>query len=308
MNHPVLLHIGYHKTGTTWLQQFLFGHPDSGFEWIGRPWEARKQIVAPHALAYDPVATRTLYEPTIARAAAAGKVPVFTDERFSGNPHSGGYDSKEIAARLAATFPDGRVLIVVRRQQDMLYSTYDQYVNAGGACSLRDYLDRRTRYSMPMFRLEHLQYHRLIDLYQRTFGRDRVLVLTYEQFKDDGRCFARRITEFAGNPTQFEPDVERKINVGRPAVLTPLLRRLNPFLVRDDLNGYSILALPGARRHTYAILERVARMLPESFNRRVQARLRVQIDDACRGVFGSSNRKTMELTGLDLTRSGYDVE
>jgi hypothetical protein len=307
MDHPVLLHVGYHKTGTTWLQQCLFGHPDSGFEWIGRPWEARKQIVAPHPLAYDPSAVRAYYQPDVDRATAAGRVAVFSDERFSGNPHSGGYDSKEIAARLAATFPAARVLMVVRRQQDMLFSTYDQYVNAGGACSLQDYLSRRTRYSMPMFSMEHFQYHRLIELYQRSFGRGRVVVLAYEQLNNDGPAFARRIMEFSANTTGFEPDVERRMNVGRPAALTPLQRRLNLFMVRDDLNGYSILAVPGARRYAFPVLERIARLVPHRIDRQLRARIRAEINAACRGVFGTSNRATAELTGLDLACYGYDM-
>jgi hypothetical protein len=30
-NQKVLLHVGYHKTGTTWLQKFLFNNGDYGF-------------------------------------------------------------------------------------------------------------------------------------------------------------------------------------------------------------------------------------------------------------------------------------
>jgi len=49
-------------------------------------------------------------------------VPVLSAERLSGNPDSGGYDSVHVAEYLAATFPEARVLIVIREQADMLVS------------------------------------------------------------------------------------------------------------------------------------------------------------------------------------------
>ena len=62
-----------------------------------------------------------------------GLSPVVSFERFSGNPFSGGYDSKEIADRLVRVFPDARVLVIVREQRSMIVSTYKKYVREGGA-------------------------------------------------------------------------------------------------------------------------------------------------------------------------------
>ena len=96
----LLLHIGYHKTGSTWLQRRLFAAESSGFEWRGRGYEARRKIVWPASFDYSPDAVREYYKPQIERTLEAGKMPLFSDERFSGNPHSGGFDSKELADRL----------------------------------------------------------------------------------------------------------------------------------------------------------------------------------------------------------------
>ena len=52
------------------------------------------------------------------------KVPVISHERLSGYPHSGGHDSKEIAHRLAAVFPNAKVVIVIREQKSMILSNY----------------------------------------------------------------------------------------------------------------------------------------------------------------------------------------
>ena len=70
---------------------------------------------------------------SLQRIVDEGLSPVVSFERFSGNPFSGGYDSKEIADRLVQVFPDARVLVVVREQRSMIVSTYKQYVREGGA-------------------------------------------------------------------------------------------------------------------------------------------------------------------------------
>lgn len=305
---PLLLHVGYHKTGSSWLQRRVFAAPQSGFEWLGRPWQARQQIVAPHPLVFDPTLARAHYQPEIERAQALGRVVVFSDERFSGNPHSGGYDSRENAQRLAATFPEARILLVLRRQPEMLRSAYDQYVDEGGACSLRDYLQPpRTRLAMPSFRFEHFEYHRLIEHYQQLFGAPRVLVLAFEQFRADGAGFLRRIMEFAGNASGFVADPEERVNAGRPALLTAWQRRLNPFLIRDDLNGYSILALPNGRRLLQPLLHAAAEAAPRAWNARAAGRLAVEVERRCAGRYAASNARTEQLTGLPLRSLGYEV-
>jgi hypothetical protein len=305
---PILLHVGYHKTGSSWLQRRVFASPQSGFEWLGRPWQARQQIVAPHPLAFDPAVARAHYQAEIERAQAGGRIVVFSDERFSGNPHSGGYDSKENAQRLAATFPEARILLVIRRQADMLRSAYDQYVDEGGACSIRDYLQPpRTRLAMPSFRFEHFEYHRLIEHYQQLFGPERVLVLAFEQFRADGGRFLRRIMQFAGNASSFVADPDERVNAGRLALLTALQRRLNPFLVRDDLNGHSILALPNGRRILQPLLVAAAKVAPSAWNEQAAGRLRAEIERRCAGRYEASNARTALLSGLPLRSLGYEL-
>jgi len=303
-----LIHIGYHKTASSWLQHKVFADERAGFLWVGRDFEARKWIVRPNALDFDPATVRARYVEAIEGAEARGLVPVLSDERFSGNPHSGGFDSKENADRLARIFPDAAVLIVIRRQQEMLYSCYDQYVNVGGACSAKDYMAPRTRYNIPTFRLEHFRYHRLIEYYQRLFGPERVLVLAFGMLAHDSRDFLERIRGLCGSTSAHVPSASEKVNVGRPPALIPIQRRLNPFLVRDELNGNSIFALPHGRYYLYPWLLRLARLVPGGVQQRIKSRIRSHIDSQCRGQFGQSNRETVRLTGLELKSFGYDLD
>src|SRR5687768_14246983 len=121
----VLIHIGYHKTGSTWLQRHLF-NTGTGFSTPVNKHVARQKIVEPNALDYDVETTRMFFESAFEVAIEHGQVPVISCERICGSPHGGGYDSKEIADRLFETFPKAKILIVIRQQQAMILSTYNQ--------------------------------------------------------------------------------------------------------------------------------------------------------------------------------------
>src|SRR5215218_14466 len=109
-----LLHIGYHKTGTTFLQRRVF--PEPGFSLVAGAKALRPAFVVGDPFGFDPMLVRETFRPAIEKVRERDLVPVLSAERLSGNPHSGGYDSKQIAERLAATFPEARVLIVIREQ------------------------------------------------------------------------------------------------------------------------------------------------------------------------------------------------
>jgi hypothetical protein len=78
--------------------------------------------------------------------------------------------------------------------------------------------------------------------------------------------------------------------------------------VRDDLNAFSIFAVPRLRRYVYPVLESSMRVVPQSLNRRIEWRIRDAIAATCSDVFRESNRITARLTGIDLGGFGYDLD
>lgn len=300
----VVLHVGYHKTGTSWLQSRWFTRDDLGWAALDHlAWP----IHAPHPLEFDAGACRRHYQPLVERALAAGRVPVLSAERLSGNPHSGGYDSKEIAGRLAEVFDDPCVVVVVREQRSMLMSTYRQYVRVGGGCSLRDYAFGEADGRRPMFRLGHFCYDRLVSHYQQLFGRDAVVVMTYEGFRDDPADFTRRLAEATGTRADEATDFGDYVNASVRPVALALRRRVNPFVKRDSVNGYSALASPTLARVLRPLVKAADALAPDAWQRRVRESWRAQIAEGVGDHFAESNRRLAELTGLDLAALGYDV-
>lgn len=299
--HRPLLHVGFHKTGTTWLQKGLFRDAAAGF---AKPWdstEIRREFVLVDPFGFEPTEARGRLAPGFARA--AGRIPVLSDERLSGSPHGGGYDAASVARRLAEVFPDGRVLIVVREQRDAILACYRQYVRDGGVATLRRYLEPRNPAEVPQFRFGHFRYSGAVRAYNELFGPESVLVMAFENLRKDPGKFLERVSSFAGGSRPTSLFQEHRYP-GLDPLTTVLKRSFNRLFVRNSLS-------PGARFYVKdheRRFERFDRWLPRIWSRRILADWRAIVDDECRGRFEPDNEILATETGLALDELGYLVE
>src|SRR5689334_3250233 len=108
-----LVHIGYHKTGTSWFQKRVY--PRLTSHTVVDQRAIRETLMGRDAFDFDPAA---------ARAALGLDRPdqpvVLCEEDLSGVLHQGlasTYIAKEMAHRLHAMLPDANILIFVRAQR-----------------------------------------------------------------------------------------------------------------------------------------------------------------------------------------------
>lgn len=316
----LLIHIGYHKTGSTWLQEHLFSDENQAFCLALSLQETRDLIIMPNALDFDPKIVEDLESNLINKH----QFPVISNERLSGNPHSGGYDSKEIADRLRACFPNGKILIVIREQKSAIFSSYIQYIRAGGPCSIQDYLypPERGKPVSPLFDFEHFNYYRLVKYYIELFGKDRVLVLPFEDFKKDARTFCNNICDFAKLNIHPELSYREKTNKRISTFSSILLRQSNKIFAKSTLNPSAIqlgkktsakdrqLAALGPgkeeRGDGYHKIISLDSIIPKSIHSFFDQRLKKTISEACLGKYQGSNKALKKLIGIDLEALGYE--
>jgi hypothetical protein len=310
VSRPILVHIGYHKTGSGWLRRLFFCNPRTGFGWLGKDpgHHPIRRLVGARPLEFDPSAFRDQFEQLTRPAEEKGLVPVLSFERLTGHPYSGGYDNKEIADRLRAVFPEGRVLVVLREQRSMIVSTYKQYVREGGVCKPARFVEPPTSRSMrlPLFDLGHFEYDRLLDYYHQLFGPEAVLALTYEQFIEDPARFVSAIAGFAGIAITDEVlaslPFDSRSNPSPSAAALAMRRPLNQLGVLTDVN-------PSALRDSKRILKLARRVertrLPAPLVTRSEQQLRRIVSDAVGTRYAASNRRVAELTGIDLHSYGW---
>src|SRR5262245_38096884 len=181
----VTIHIGLPKTATTTLQQNVFAsHP--GIFYLGPKAnypefdKVMNGLCGADGLNYDPELGCRVIEKLLAPAKHAGKPLVVSHEAIGAQ----GRDRRLKAERLKALFPDARIVLTVRRPEDLLVSVYLQWLKGFGgkrfeAPSLdvwleRDWQDARRGNFL------RLQYEKLLELYRSMFGRMDVLLLFFE--------------------------------------------------------------------------------------------------------------------------------
>lgn len=308
-----LIHIGFHKTASTLLQRKLFMMEDLGFY---VPASGRVGIHAAFITRFglDPTPTDLIDTLRAEQAAAQAKggTLVLSHERLSGYPASGGFDQGLIADRLAEAFPEGKVVMLIREQRQMIYSMYLQTITDGGTLSLKRFLRRPEPVLLrkPGFDLGYYEYDRVIEKYRAVFGAENVKVIAYEAFRDDGGVMARELTEFALGPDAAArldiAALTAPVNRARPLAFQALRRQLNK-LVRNQLNENGLLPIPNEYvEYGFRKIMPVFEVL-RPFDGMIKTRLKARVAETCAGRYAASNARVEEMTGLNLGALGYEV-
>jgi hypothetical protein len=253
-----LIHIGYPKTGSSFLRGWFAQHPQLAYA---------DGAIAGFATVY-----------AIARAGAAGadadgiRYRVTSSEGLA-TPHPDvggpiGHDrartgpvperQERVCATLAALFPTAHVLLVTRGFRTALLSGYSQYVRSGGELDFAALV--RGAGSTPAG-AEQLNYDRVIRLYSAAFP-ERLIVLPYELLRDDGEAFIRALEARLGldhapfrpepvNPSLSPAELRWYPRMSGAVRRLPLRGRLRERV----LDGYARLTMRGALRVPAALLQ-----------------------------------------------------
>jgi len=312
----LLIHTGFHKTGTSYLQKMVFNNVAMGFYTPIDRHLLRNMFVQTNSFAFDVKAARDLLQPQIYQAVTEHLVPVLTHEQFSGQPAGTGYglrrrereaSRKEVADRLHATFPDARVLIVIREQREMIRSIY-KWLVCGWEGRLSARIDQFLDQSPlehgfgPLFNFEYLEYHWVVQYYRRLFGESAVLTLPYEWLRADPTNFVNRIRHFAELPPINETP-HKQVNAGQSAATCHVRRWLNRALASPNRPG----TVSRPERWAAVFTSKLNRHMPYAIHSTSERILSQQIEHLVAGTYAESNERTSILTGIDLASLGYEV-
>lgn len=303
-----LLHLGYHKTATTWLQNAVFSDETLGFisPWGRQAGIAVDEFVLANPFRFDATRARSRFEEGLAEARKRGLVPVLSNEALCGQPVSGGRFGygKFVVERLRETFHDGKILIVVREQRAALLSHYREYIANGFYGDLERFLGGPELPSgfAPDCPLDHFEYDGLVGHTLSLFGPQNVLVLPFEMLKEERERFLAELYRFIGRPLPAVPDraPERVGARGLGLAFKQACNRVNL--------GKSDWARPRqsfASRAVSKAASWVERLAPDAWQGAYEERLRHYIEAQIGMRYGRSNADLEQLTGLELGRYGY---
>lgn len=305
-----IVHIGFPKAASTWFQKCFFPCVRSP-RYIDRAL-VNAALLDANALTFDPVtALATL-------GLSQGEAGILSEEGLCGYQHNGGIDgivTKEFAHRLKATFPEARIVIMLRSQRSIIVSLYQQYIRAGGTYSAARYLFPKrylkrpevVTYKQPRFDVDFLMYSRIVKLYEDLFGKEQVHVFLYEDFRRGGTSFLHRFAEELQLDVDWDAVCMQPRLSGYGAPLALIARGMNLFTHRSVLDKRYILSVPGwyeARRKVLEGLNRTGLFgKPPTLSRLIGDSAARDLDDR----FARDNATVAARLNLPLREMGYPM-
>lgn len=315
----VLIHIGLHKTGTTWLQNELFISENNVFEPLyesntsnGHSTLAENFIFDNNlnllsSFDYNAEIIKESFQSILKKKDNLNKVFVMSHERLSGHPTSSGFDSSVIANRIKKIFPDGKILVVLREQVSGILSNYFQYLSEGGTLDLKNYLNTKYDGRRPGFCSNYFKYHYLISFYQKEFGKENVLVLPYELLSSNKIMFIDNISDFVDEEIILESiNFNKKYNISKNYYVEYKFRFLNNYIKSSSsLNNSSKLKIYRLKIIAKKTKQILNYLIPANYNVSLKRKLEKEIQKWSVGRFEESNKISNMLVDIDLEEFGY---
>jgi hypothetical protein len=295
-----IIHIGFHKTGTTYLQKNVFENFPKKFNRISQT-EIRQKIILPSPFRYD----ENIFKKIINNADE--RRLVLSSEFISSGLHKDDFRSKTNADRIKALVPEAKIIIGVREQLSMITSAYNQYLKARGSHSIQQYIIPPIS---KIYKFEHLQYHHLVKYYIELFGKENVLVLPYEILKQDPKLYLQTVFNFIDEPkliNDIKFDIKKKVNSSlKPCVLN-IKKYFNPFIMKNFPeigNTYQSSLVSGL----FSLIKKILMKIPtSSWDKKITQNISKVISETSKGRFEDSNRALNDLVDFDLQKLGYKL-
>jgi len=299
---PLLIHPGFHKTGTTWLQQQLFNDRNY-FHSMFTHEEIDGLFVRPHDLEFSTKATLAAVDERRSKT-GANTIDIISSEILSGLIFTGSRTNKSMAERLAASCGKAKILLTVRAQMPIVQSIYFQYIKRGGRLNIDDFLSYQPEPGYGWFNSSVIAFDQLASCYAELFGQENVMVLPQELLARDRPTYVDHIMRFAGGKgfgTDIKIEDRPREGVSPPASGVWLLRAgnlfksgpMNPNAIRS-LHGLGSALHSAAYRWTWG-------------KNAAKIKMGAIIAQHLEGKYGESNRRLQTYCPVDLAGLGYEM-
>jgi|GEM_PF-2484175 len=310
-NIDVTIHVGLSKAASTYLQEtYLPGIEDALF--VHAPFRPEQPANPVQQFVYELLfrnparLDRARFRRDIADflAASGHSKVVISSEALFGTPFQNHSDFCTNTQAVADVFGRPKIWLLLRRQDRWLESTFSQFLKAGLSTTPErftnyrngEFSEYRWVYGGPNLDVRDLDWTPFVQHYYDTFGKDRVLVQTFEHFARDPQATLGRFCEFAGITPHEPADAQRK-NVSLSPVSAFVARAANalPMNLKLTLKRY----IP-SEMHPALILNRTLdpllgrkRIFPQS------------LAQAALDHHRTNNRHLATLLDQDLSTLGY---
>jgi hypothetical protein len=193
-----LIHIGYPKSGSTFLQEWFLQNPQLHYAPGGLGGFHNVYQISQNAAAQDGkdfqyfvTSDESLCIPQI----STGTVPI-NDLSKSNFAFSNTHAQNKNCETLKALYPNAIILFVTRGFESLIKSGYSQLVRTGFQYNIEQY---KQAFNFEDKQISaNIDYSSIIDSYERAFGQENLIVLPYEMLRDNQNAFLNVLEEKLG--------------------------------------------------------------------------------------------------------------
>lgn len=313
----ILIHIGYGKTGTTWLQENLFNFDNPTFTNLSKKDKIQSTLATNFLIDKDKYPLSFFDENTEKIQQEFDEIVnfhknrntnywVLSEEQLVGSVIFGGYDSRRNASMLNKHFMNAKVLIVIREQKKMIQSYYFQYLYGGGTINIFKYLRPKKTNFQPAFSPVYYKYSFLIKEYFDLFGKENVLVLPYELFLNEPEKFINKIGELCTLKIDCSKlDFKTKANFRSNNFILYYLRRLNTYTRCSVTNNFKLSDSPILQALLAKGFWFLNYFIPNYLNKITVKKVKLEVEDFIGEYYNEDNQLVETLIDFDLKQYGY---
>lgn len=296
----VIVHIGYPKTATSWLQKNFFPKVRNAVYYPRR--DTFEAIIPHNSLDFDPEKVRESF------ITGNAEHLILSLEGLVGTTHNfglNGYLTTEHARRIHSIFPDAKIVLFIRRQENIIASSYVQYIKGGGTYSIEKYLYHnhfKNISGLSLFSFKYFEYDQIIRYYVKLFNEKKVKVYLFEMFSQNPIAFAQKFAE------DLHLDVDHssldfcRVNPGYRNGVMFLARIVNRFTKRKMLNKHYFVHIPFWFLYSKKFLLWLNKFPLTGTYPKPEKILKVKNLNYIREYYKSSNMKLIKEFGLEQIR------
>ena len=180
----IILHVGMHKTGTTFFQWNVFHYLGVNYLWhvFYRSWS--KDLLDPS----KKVDLEKIKE-NFSKILHKDKINLITEENIYTYQFSKEDDRFILLDRIRQVFPEAKIIFGIRDKDENLISWYIEYVAVGGVLDFQGFLDKHMN-------LEKLNYEPYVKKLKEHYGEKNVFVYSLEELKKNQDKVVKQMCEF----------------------------------------------------------------------------------------------------------------
>lgn len=304
------LHIGLHKTGSTFLQREVFPNID-GLYFLKKPnWNLISGYADPTSLArfmasntgvWDAMGDKFFERVNVecGRNPQEGGELLISDEqgpfgRHRNDPHAVAVHLDKIRSVMKPHFDELKIILIIRRQDTWLASSYAEisgrFKNASQE-HFEEWVDGHISYDKNYFwgKGVRIDYYKLLKEICRYIPQKNVKMLPYEMLRDSPNKYVKKILSFTGNKS-----VDWKNRMQNKRSKSKNEWEVSPY------NGNTIWLRPGKLFHKMGVNPRVD--VPSPFRDR-KITLTDRLTEKVLSFYKSSNNKIERK--LSVSKYGY---